>query len=120
MSMSIPVQHYQVHYHSSRSAQRLEESIRIDLYHDQKKYGVIYFYPEDTERRLRDRVFAQSEHPVIYLEYYDRHYERVIDLLRNETVGISINVPPGAIGSFTTGDGEITTGKEPVGEGEAS
>ena len=119
MTTRSPVTYYKVFYWTPKTAKRLEHSITIEVYYDQRETGRIHFYPDDTSRNLSDSVYAQSVGTVIYLEFYERQFPQVIDLLRNESCEIYIVAQAGSPGSFTAGEGSIRTAKEPGGEGEA-
>jgi hypothetical protein len=119
MTTRSPVTYYKVFYWTPKTTKRLEHSITIEVFFDQSKTGCIHFYPEDTSRNLRDRVYAKSEGTEIYLEFYERQFPQVIDLLRNESCEIYITAQAGSPGSFTAGEGSIRTAKEPGAEGEA-
>ena len=119
MTTRSPVTDYKVFYWTPKTAKRLEHSITIEVYYDQRKTGRIHFYPDDTSRNLRDSVYAQSVGTVIYLEFYERQFPQVIDLFRNESCEIYIAAKAGSPGSFTPGEGSIRTAKEPGAEGEA-
>jgi len=120
MTTTAPVHHYKVYHWTPRTARRLEHTVTIELFFNRRKVGVIHFYPDSSSKALQDKVYAQSSGSVIYLEFHERQYPQVIDLLRNESVTAVIEASAGTPGSFTNGEGRLETAKEPGGEGETA
>lgn len=119
MPTTSPVTYYKVFYWTPDAAKELEHSITIEVFYGHRRTGYIQFYPEDSGRNLHDSVYAQTRGSQIYLEFSERQFPQVIDLLRNESCEIYITSDAGSPGSFTPGEGSIRTAREPGGEGEA-
>jgi hypothetical protein len=110
---------YQVYYWSPKKAERLKYSITVTLKHNNTQVGTLRFYPDHHSPLPGDSLYVMSNSNRITLNFYERQYEHILDLIRNESpMWVSIMANVGTPGSFNYGDGEIKTSDEPVGEEE--
>ena len=110
---------YQVYYWSPKKAKSLKRNITVKLKYNNIQIGTLHFYPDNDSSLPSDSVYKGSKGTRITLNFFERQYEHILDLIRNESpMWISIVANVGSNYGSYPGTGEITTSDEPVGEEE--
>jgi len=110
---------YRVYYSAPKRAKRLKFNIQVDLKYNNAQVGTLKFYPDDYSPLPDDKVYAMSRGSIVYLNYYERQFAHILDLIRNESpMYIYSSASPGVSGSCTPTEGDIRTTDEAVGEEE--